>query len=126
MSYCLELSTETVLGLRPHIGLHLEKENLSFQPARSNVSAGVPPSQQAFIDPSKQLLKMGLSDTGGDVLADARTGKNGRHRLCHGNGRGIEGRNGLIGSHAAATASDHCAAASALKIRRVDREIRWH
>ena len=45
--------------------------------------------------------------------------------LCHGNGRGIEGRNGLIGSHAAATASDHCAAASALKIRRVDREIRW-
>src|SRR6516164_2121753 len=46
-------------------------------------------------------------------------------RLCHGNGRGIEGWNGLIGSHAAATASDHCAAASALKIRRVDREIRW-
>ena len=24
---------------------------------------------------------VGLSDTGGDVLADARTGKNGRHRL---------------------------------------------
>ena len=24
---------------------------------------------------------MGLSDTGGDVLADARTGKNGRHQL---------------------------------------------
>ena len=45
--------------------------------------------------------------------------------LSHGNGRGIEGWNGLIGSHAAATASDHCAAASALKIRRVDREIRW-
>jgi HAE1 family hydrophobic/amphiphilic exporter-1 len=45
--------------------------------------------------------------------------------LCHGNGRGIEGRNGLIASQAAETASDHCAAASALKIRRVDREIRW-
>ena len=41
--------------------------------------------------------------------------------LCHGNGRGIGGWNGLIGSHAAATASDHCAAASARKIRKVDR-----
>jgi len=47
------------------------------------------------------------------------------HRLCHGNGLGIERWNGLFGSHAAATASDHCAAASARKIRRVDREIRW-
>jgi hypothetical protein len=31
----------------------------------------------------------------------------------------------LIRSHAAATASNHCAAASALKIRSVDREMRW-
>jgi len=31
----------------------------------------------------------------------------------------------LTGSHATATASDHCAAASARKIRKVDREIRW-
>ena len=36
-----------------------------------------------------------------------------------------EGALGLIRSHAAATASDHCAAASALKIRNVDRETRW-
>src|SRR6516162_11048832 len=58
-----------------------------------------------------------------DMLVQHR--RDSRAGLCHGNGRGIEGRNGLIGSHAAATASDHCAAASALKIRRVDREIRW-
>src|SRR6516165_11955990 len=45
--------------------------------------------------------------------------------LCHGNGRGIGGWNGLIGPHAAATASDHFAAAAVRKIRRVDREIRW-
>ena len=37
----------------------------------------------------------------------------------------LEGALGLIRSHAAATASDHCAAASALKIRNVDRETRW-
>jgi hypothetical protein len=45
--------------------------------------------------------------------------------LCHGNERRIERGQGLIRSHAAATASDHCAAASALKIRSVDREMRW-
>jgi hypothetical protein len=45
--------------------------------------------------------------------------------LCHGNERRIERGQGLIGSHAAATASNHCAAASALKIRSVDREMRW-
>jgi hypothetical protein len=46
-------------------------------------------------------------------------------RLCHGNERRIERGQGLIRSHAAATASTHCAAASALKIRSVDREMRW-
>ena len=45
--------------------------------------------------------------------------------LCHGNWCGHERGQGLIGSHAAATASDHCAAASARKIRSVDRETRW-
>ena len=45
--------------------------------------------------------------------------------LCHGNEGGIERGQGLIGSHAAATASNHWAAASALKIRSVDREMRW-
>jgi hypothetical protein len=37
---------------------------------------------------------------------------------------GLKGRQGLIGSHAAATASIDCAAASALKIRSVDGEMR--
>jgi hypothetical protein len=37
---------------------------------------------------------------------------------------GLKGRQGLIGSRAAATASIDCAAASALKIRSVDREMR--
>ena len=46
-------------------------------------------------------------------------------RLCHGNELRIERGQGLIRSHAAATASNHCAAASALKIRSVDREMRW-
>ena len=36
-------------------------------------------------------------------------------------GRGV----GSFRPHAAATAFCHCAAASALKIRRVDREMRW-
>jgi hypothetical protein len=46
-------------------------------------------------------------------------------RLCHGN-EGWFGRGeGPVGPHAAATASCHCAAASVLKIRSVDREIRW-
>src|SRR4051794_2078638 len=45
--------------------------------------------------------------------------------LCHGNERRVERGQGLIRSHAAATASNHCAAASALKIRSVDREMRW-
>jgi hypothetical protein len=44
--------------------------------------------------------------------------------LCHGNEGGIGRGQGLIESHAAATASNHCAAASALKIRSVDREMR--
>ena len=48
-----------------------------------------------------------------------------RARLCHGNEQRIERRQGLIRSHIAATASNHCAAASALKIRSVDREMRW-
>jgi predicted TIM-barrel fold metal-dependent hydrolase len=39
--------------------------------------------------------------------------------------RGLKGGQGLIRSHVAATASNHCAAASALKIRSVDREMRW-
>src|SRR5205823_1842543 len=39
--------------------------------------------------------------------------------------RGLKAGQGLIGSHVAATASNHCAAASALKIRSVDREMRW-
>jgi len=43
-----------------------------------------------------------------------------RQRAC-----GKNGALGLIRSHAAATASNHCAAASALKIRNVDRETRW-
>src|SRR5439155_432880 len=46
-------------------------------------------------------------------------------RRCHGNerwaGRGV----GSVRPHAAATAACHDAAASALKIRRVDREMRW-
>ena len=46
-------------------------------------------------------------------------------RHCHGNERRIERGRGLIRSHAAATASNHCAAASALKIRSVDRVMRW-
>jgi hypothetical protein len=40
--------------------------------------------------------------------------------LCHGNERRIERGQGLIRCHAAATASNHCAAASALKIRSVE------
>jgi hypothetical protein len=48
-----------------------------------------------------------------------------RKRLCHGN-EGWFGRGeGPVGPHAAATASCHRAAASVLKIRSVDREIRW-
>jgi hypothetical protein len=39
--------------------------------------------------------------------------------------KGSKGGQGLIRSHVAATASNHCAAASALKIRSVDREMRW-
>src|ERR1700751_4527851 len=46
-------------------------------------------------------------------------------RLCHGNGRAIRRGVRADQSHAAATASNHCAAASALKIRKVDRETRW-
>jgi hypothetical protein len=46
-------------------------------------------------------------------------------RLCHGNEHRIERGQGLIRFHVAATASNHCAAASALKIRSVDREMRW-
>src|SRR3954454_18823300 len=46
----------------------------------------------------------------------------GRH--CHGNGRGAESWRGRTPFHATATASCQRAAASALKIRSVDRETR--
>jgi hypothetical protein len=45
--------------------------------------------------------------------------------LCHGNERQLGRGQGPATAHAAATAFCHCAAASALKIRSVDREIRW-
>jgi hypothetical protein len=48
-----------------------------------------------------------------------------RRTLCHGNERGLGSGQGPFKAHAAATARCHCAAASALKIRRVDREMRW-
>jgi hypothetical protein len=46
-------------------------------------------------------------------------------RLCHGNERRLGRGQGPARAHAAATAFCHCVAASALKIRSVDREIRW-
>jgi predicted RNA-binding protein with RPS1 domain len=68
--------------------------------------------------------------TSGDAIAEAFR-RAGLARQTPGRGfvtvTGVrtEGALGLIKSHAAATASDHCAAASALKIRKVDRETRW-
>jgi superfamily I DNA/RNA helicase len=44
-------------------------------------------------------------------------------RLCHGDERWLGRGEGPVRSHAAARASCHCAAASALKIRSVDREM---
>ena len=46
-------------------------------------------------------------------------------RPCHGNGRGPRVGFGRMEFHAAATALCHCAAASARKVRSVDRETRW-
>src|ERR1700730_2491959 len=46
-------------------------------------------------------------------------------RLCHGNANEPALRAKLAKRHAAATAPCHCAVASALKIRSVDREMRW-
>src|SRR5207302_6393415 len=46
-------------------------------------------------------------------------------RLCHGNANEPALRAKLAKRRAAATASCHCAVASALKIRSVDREMRW-
>ena len=45
--------------------------------------------------------------------------------LCHGNERRLGRGQGPARVHAAAKAFCHCFAASALKIRSVDREIRW-
>ena len=47
-----------------------------------------------------------------------------RWRLCHGNERRLGRGQGPARAHAAATAFCHCVAASALKIRSVDRETR--
>jgi hypothetical protein len=46
-------------------------------------------------------------------------------RLCHVNERGPRAGGGATRVHAAATAASHCAAASARKVRSVDREMRW-
>jgi len=45
--------------------------------------------------------------------------------LCHGNSIEHASRARLATAHAATTAARHCAAASARKIRNVDREMRW-
>ena len=71
---------------------------------------------------------LALTTTGRKRLADARTGKNGRHQVvgrCQINLSGPRGARSGMRDHAAATAFRHSLAASALKIRNVDRETRW-
>src|SRR3984893_12474396 len=63
---------------------------------------------EAVVWPDLDLFEQGL-----DVL-----------RLCHGNERRRGRGQGPARAHAAATAFCHCVAASALKIRSVDRETR--
>jgi HSP20 family protein len=66
------------------------------------------------------------TETDGAVYSERWHGQFERtvQRPCHGNYRRSGGASS-IGFHAAKTASCHCAAASALKTRSVDRETRW-
>jgi transcription termination factor Rho len=90
--------------------------------AEANYLAG---PDDIYVSPS-QVRRFGLR-TGDTVEGQIRSPRDGERYfgLCHGNERGMERGQGLIGSYAGVTASDHCAAASALKIRSVDREMRW-
>jgi hypothetical protein len=83
-------------------------------------------SQPAPADWDREFADSPVEESGFEPLVPL-TPKRGRCRFA---GfvtatRRLERGQGQIRSHVASTASNHCAAASALKIRSVDREMRW-
>ena len=90
-----------------------ETESSMSLPSRDDSA----PAPKVSLRPTRvRLLELGIT-----TLPDAGP----MVRLCHGNANEPALRAKLAKRHAAATASCHCAVASALKIRSVDREMRW-